>query len=52
MRAGTLGPEVRFNSVPEGFVAHRPPSDDKQFYGTLDIDPTTRALTAAIWDVE
>jgi len=48
---GTFGPEVRFNSVPEGFVGNRPPSDDKQFYGTLDIDPATRALTAGIWDV-
>lgn len=47
----TFGPEVRFNSVAEGFVGNRPPSDDKQYFGTLDIDPATRALTAAIWDV-
>ncbi|MEK9503526.1 alkaline phosphatase D family protein [Gaopeijia maritima] len=47
----TFGPEVRFNSVPDGFEGGRPPSDDLQFFGTLDIDPRTRALTAAIHDV-
>lgn len=46
---GTFGPEVRFaSSAPK---PNRPPSDDLQFYGTLDIDPRTRALTAALWDV-
>lgn len=46
---GTFGPEVRFASpAPK---PNRPPSDDLQFYGTLDIDPRTRALTAALWDV-
>lgn len=45
----TFGPEVRFTSfAPQ---PNRPPSDDLQFFGTLDIDPATRALTASIWDV-
>jgi alkaline phosphatase D len=45
----TFGPEVRFASpAPK---PNRPPSDNLQFYGTLDIDPRTRALTAALWDV-
>jgi len=45
----TFGPEVRFASpAPK---PNRPPSDNLQFYGTLDIDPHTRALTAAIHDV-
>lgn len=47
----TFGPEVLFNSVPDGFEGGRPPSDDLQFFGTLDIDPVTRTLTAAIHDV-
>jgi len=45
----TFGPEVRFASpAPK---PNRPPSDNLQFYGTLDVDPRTRALTAAIHDV-
>jgi alkaline phosphatase D len=45
----TFGPEVRFQKfAPE---PNRPPSDNLQFFGTLDIDPTTRAMTAALWDV-
>jgi len=47
----TFGPEVRFNAVERGMRGNRPPSDDLQFYGTLDIDPRTRALTAALHDV-
>ncbi len=45
----TFGPEVRFVSAAP--LPNRPPSDDLQFYGTLDIEPGTRALTAALWDV-
>ncbi|BAH40216.1 MAG TPA: alkaline phosphatase [Gemmatimonas aurantiaca] len=46
---GTFGPEVRFASpAPK---PNRPPSDNMQFYGTLDVDPRTRALTAGLWDV-
>lgn len=47
----TFGPEVRFNSVAPQTPGNRPPSADLQFFGTLDIDPATRALTAAIHDV-
>ncbi len=47
----TFGPEVRFNSVTRGLAANRPPSDDLQFYGQIDIDPTTRALTVGLYDV-
>ncbi|MBL0937789.1 MAG: alkaline phosphatase D family protein [Gemmatimonadaceae bacterium] len=45
----TFGPEVRFASTAP--KPNRPPSDDLQFYGTLDVDARTRALTAGIWDV-
>lgn len=48
---GTFGPEVRFSSIPRGMPGNRPPSDNFQFYGTLDVDPATRALTAGLHDV-
>lgn len=47
----TFGPEVRFNSVAPGSKGNRPPSDGLQFYGQLDIDPATRALTVGLYDV-
>lgn len=46
---GTFGPEVRFASTAP--TPNAPPSDNLQFYGTLDIDPRTRALTVGLWDV-
>ena len=46
---GTFGPAVRFASAAPS--PNRPPSDDLQFYGTLDVDPRSRALTASLWDV-
>jgi alkaline phosphatase D len=45
----TFGPEVRF-AIPAP-SPNRPPSDNLQFYGTLDIEPKSRALTAGLWDV-
>lgn len=47
----TFGPEVRYSSVSRGLPANRPPSDNLQFYGQLDIDPVTRALTVGLYDV-
>jgi alkaline phosphatase D len=47
---GTFGPETRFASAPPS--PNRPPSDGLQFFGTLDIDPASRSLTAGIHDVE
>lgn len=46
----TFGPEVRFSRA-AGDRPNRPPSDGLQFYGTLDLDPATRALTAGVFDV-
>lgn len=46
---GTFGPEVRFSAVAP--TPNRPPSDGLQFFGTLDIDPRTQALTAALHDL-
>ena len=47
----TFGPEVRFATTNAETRPNRPPSDDLQFFGTLDVDPATRALTATIHDV-
>jgi alkaline phosphatase D len=44
----TFGPEAKFNGVPEGSKPNRPPSDGFQFFGTLNIDAKTRALTARL----
>lgn len=45
----TFGPDVRFQKVASR--PNQPPSDNLQFYGTLDIDPVSRVLTASLWDV-
>ncbi|QJR35375.1 alkaline phosphatase D family protein [Gemmatimonas groenlandica] len=45
----SFGPEVRFASTAP--KPNRPPSDNLQFYGTLDVDASTHALTAGLWDV-
>ncbi len=47
----TFGPAVRFLGIPEGMKPNRPPSEGLQFFGTLDIDHRTSALTARLHDV-
>ncbi len=47
----TFGPEVRFNSIPEGTRPNRPPSDGLQFYGTVRIEGATRVMTVALHDL-
>jgi alkaline phosphatase D len=58
MHAGTFGPTALDATFgPEGRFAraaptsNRPPSDNLQCSGTLDIDPRPGALTAAWHDV-
>jgi alkaline phosphatase D len=56
----TFGPEVRFTTARPGVRSNRPPDEGHQYFGALDIDPKTRALTAALhnragqrlWSVE
>jgi alkaline phosphatase D len=48
----TFGPEVRFHGLPPGMKGNRPPSEGLQFFGTLTIDPPTRALTAKLHNLE
>jgi alkaline phosphatase D len=42
---GTFGPELKFLGIPEGMAPFSPPSDNHQFFGEMEIDPDTRALT-------
>ncbi len=45
---GTFGPEVRFSGVPPDLPPNRPPSEGLQFFGLLEADPKTRALTVSL----
>ena len=44
----TFGPEVKFNGTPAGLKPNRPPGPDTQFFGMLEADPASRALTVAL----
>lgn len=44
----TFGPEVRFNGTPPTLKPNRPPDEGMQFFGLLEADPSTRALTVSI----
>ena len=45
-----FGPEVMFLGIPAGMKPNRPPSEGLQFFGTLDIDHRSGALTARLRD--
>jgi alkaline phosphatase D len=47
----TFGCKAVFNAIPPDLKPNRPPSAGYQFFGTLDIDPHTRRLTAALWNL-
>jgi alkaline phosphatase D len=47
----TFGPEVKFNGVAKGMKGNRPPSDGLQFFGKMQIDHRTRALTVSLHDL-
>ena len=42
---GTFGPEVKFTGIPEGMAPFTPPSAGLQFFGEMEIDGKTQALT-------
>ncbi|MDH4066997.1 MAG: alkaline phosphatase D family protein, partial [Acidobacteriota bacterium] len=44
----TFGPEVRFSGVPADLPPNRPPSAGLQFFGLLEADPRSRALTVSL----
>jgi alkaline phosphatase D len=47
----TFGPEVRFTGTPAGLKGNRPPSDGLQFFGTMRIDPRSRAMAVSLHDL-
>lgn len=44
----TFGPEVKFAGTPVNLPPNRPPDAGLQFFGLLEADPQTRALTVAL----
>ena len=44
----TFGPEVKFNGTPADLKPNRPPGPDTQFFGLIEADHQTHALTVAI----
>lgn len=47
----TFGPELKFQSIPQGMKANRPPSEGLQFFGEVRIDAATRTLTVSHFNV-
>ncbi|HUQ87124.1 MAG TPA: alkaline phosphatase D family protein [Vicinamibacterales bacterium] len=45
---GTFGPEVKFTGTPAGLKPNRPPGPDTQFFGMLETEPASQALTVSI----
>ncbi|MEM7791735.1 MAG: alkaline phosphatase D family protein [Verrucomicrobiota bacterium] len=41
----TFGPETKFIGIPEGMKPFRPPSEGYQFFGEIEINGSTHALT-------
>ena len=61
INAGTFGPNavdktfgcrVVFNSVPERMRPNRPPSEGRQYFGTMALDGATERLTVRLHDLE
>ena len=44
----TFGPEVKFTGTPADLKPNRPPDAGFQFFGLLEVHPTTHALTASL----
>lgn len=47
----TFGPQVVYVKAPEGGKANLPPSDGLQFFGQVDIDAASQAMTVALKDL-
>jgi alkaline phosphatase D len=45
---GTFGAEVRYSGVPQNLPPNRPPDAGLQFFGLLEADPQSRALTVSL----
>lgn len=47
----TFGPQLKFQSVPEGMKGNRPPSEGRQFFGIVQIDGDSKAMRVSHHDV-
>ena len=47
----TFGPDVRYRSVPDGMKQNRPPTEGRQYFGTVRIDGATGVMTVALLDI-
>ena len=48
----TFGPQVIFNSIPDGMKPKRPPSDGLQFFGSVRVDGQTDVMTVGLYNLE
>ena len=48
----TFGPEIRYQSVTAGMKQNLPPTDGKQYFGTVRIDGATEVMTVTLHDVK
>ncbi len=48
----TFGPQVKFQSVQPGLKLNSPPSAGLQFFGIVEIDPTSKAMAIALHNLE
>ncbi|MDZ8189471.1 MAG: alkaline phosphatase D family protein [Nostoc sp. ChiSLP02] len=44
----TFGPELKFQSIPPGTKANRPPSEGLQFFGGVKINANTKVMTVTL----
>lgn len=47
----TFGPRVEFNAIPHGFPSGKGPADGYQFFGQVDLDRDSGALTVGHYNV-
>jgi alkaline phosphatase D len=47
----TFGPEVRFCAVPAGMKPNRPPTEGRQYFGTVRISGRSRVMTVRLHDL-
>jgi alkaline phosphatase D len=48
----TFGPEVRYQSVPDGMKQNLPPTEGRQYFGIVTIDGGTEVMTVNLHDLK
>jgi alkaline phosphatase D len=47
----TFGPQVMFTSIPKGTKPNRPPTEGRQYFGTVRIDGASEEMTVNLHDL-